>query len=77
MVVFNDPGYVPENWRLISEEESLEAGMPMAFSNHVAPETSASVLSSSDGMERRRETGYCSRCQNGKPPRCHHCSICM
>ncbi|KAG5073372.1 hypothetical protein JHK86_008583 [Glycine max] len=20
---------------------------------------------------------YCSRCQNGKPPRCHHCSICQ
>lgn len=19
---------------------------------------------------------YCSRCQNGKPPRCHHCSVC-
>jgi len=20
--------------------------------------------------------GYCTRCQNVKPPRCHHCSIC-
>ncbi|XP_028752303.1 probable protein S-acyltransferase 12 isoform X2 [Neltuma alba] len=76
MVVFNDPGYVPENWRLLSEDESLEAGIPTMFSNHFAPETSASVRSS-DGMERRRETGYCSRCQNGKPPRCHHCSICQ
>ncbi|KAK4268918.1 hypothetical protein QN277_022145 [Acacia crassicarpa] len=72
MVVFNDPGYVPENWRLLSEDESLEAGIPTAFLNHVAPETSAS-----DRMERRQETGYCSRCQNGKPPRCHHCSICQ
>jgi hypothetical protein len=22
-------------------------------------------------------TGYCTRCQNAKPPRCHHCSICI
>lgn len=22
-------------------------------------------------------TGYCARCLNGKPPRCHHCSICQ
>ncbi|KAF7843887.1 putative protein S-acyltransferase 12 [Senna tora] len=76
MVVFNDPGSVPENWRLLSEE-SLEAGVPTTLSNHVAPETSASAWPPSDGLERRRQTGYCSRCQNGKPPRCHHCSICQ
>lgn len=76
MVVFNDPGSVPENWRLISEE-GLETGIPVTLPSHVVPVISISASSSSDGMEGRRQTGYCSRCRNGKPPRCHHCSICM
>lgn len=77
MVVCNDPGSVPENWRPLSEEDSLEAGGPSTLSNHVASETSASAWSASEGLERRQQKGYCSRCQNGKPPRCHHCSVCM
>lgn len=71
MVVFKDPGSVPENWKPVQEEENLEAGSSMQFSEHVAPEASAS-----DALERRPPIGYCSRCQNGKPPRCHHCSVC-
>lgn len=55
MVVFWDPGSVPENWRPVSSEESLEA------------------INDADGGTRVR---YCQHCQNGKPPRCHHCSIC-
>lgn len=75
MVVFRDPGSVPENWRPLAEEENLEAGSSMQMSDNVVPEALASTWSSSDGLE-RKQTGYCSRCQNGKPPRCHHCSIC-
>jgi hypothetical protein len=71
MVVFKNPGSVPENWRAVTEEDNMEAGSSMASSHHVEPETFAS----SDGLERKR-VGYCSQCQNGKPPRCHHCSIC-
>ncbi|KAG2725652.1 hypothetical protein I3843_01G076500 [Carya illinoinensis] len=76
MVVFRDPGSVPENWRPLAEEENLEAGSSMQMSDNVVPEALASTWSSSDGLE-RKQTGYCSRCQNGKPPRCHHCSICQ
>ncbi|XP_024925889.3 probable protein S-acyltransferase 12 isoform X2 [Ziziphus jujuba] len=72
MVVFKDPGSVPENWKPVLEEENLEAGSSMSLSDHVATEASAS-----DVLEMRPPVGYCSRCQNGKPPRCHHCSVCQ
>ncbi|MBA0732661.1 hypothetical protein Gogos_016737 [Gossypium gossypioides] len=63
-VVLKDPGSVPENWRAVSGEESLEVG--------------TSLAAAEDGFERRsRGGGYCIHCQNGKPPRCHHCSICQ
>ncbi|KAG9445176.1 hypothetical protein H6P81_016516 [Aristolochia fimbriata] len=76
MVVFNDPGYVPENWRPTLDEESLDV-TSSAASSECAPETGATMWSSSDGIERRPVVGYCSRCQNSKPPRCHHCSVCQ
>lgn len=75
IVVFKDPGSVPENWRPVVEEENLEAGSSMTSAVHVAPEALTSTWSS-DGLE-RKPTGYCIKCQNGKPPRCHHCSICQ
>lgn len=63
-VVLKDPGSVPENWRAVSGEESLEVG--------------TSLAAAEDGFERRSRGGvYCIHCQNWKPPRCHHCSICM
>ncbi|KAE8662440.1 putative protein S-acyltransferase 14 [Hibiscus syriacus] len=62
-VVIKNPGSVPENWRTVSVEESSEVGNSLAAAE--------------DGFERRsRGGGYCTHCQNGKPPRCHHCSIC-
>ncbi|XP_076957424.1 putative protein S-acyltransferase 12 [Bidens hawaiensis] len=64
MVVINDPGSVPENWKP-SSPENLEAG----------PDTSAST--SLDMPENRQAQGYCRHCRNGKPPRCHHCSVCQ
>ena len=76
--VFKDPGSVPENWRpAVTEEENLEAGGSssiMTSSDHVAPDALVPTWSS-DGLE-RKQAGYCAHCQNGKPPRCHHCSIC-
>ncbi|XP_071932813.1 probable protein S-acyltransferase 12 isoform X1 [Coffea arabica] len=74
MVVFRDPGSVPDNWQLVSEED-LEEGNPTSISHNLGPQTSASALS--DGTEIRPAIRYCSQCQNGKPPRCHHCSICQ
>lgn len=61
-MVFVDPGSVPENWR----EENLEAGSS----------TSMDCVATGDGLDRRPGVGYCNQCQNGKPPRCHHCSVC-
>ncbi|ONK55724.1 uncharacterized protein A4U43_C10F350 [Asparagus officinalis] len=75
MVVFRDPGTVPLNWRPTFDEESLETGSSM-MSDYVTPESRASTWTS-EGMERRPGVGYCNRCQNSKPPRCHHCSICQ
>ena len=75
MVVFRDPGSVPENWRPMAEEYNLEGGT-MTSSDCAAPQTLYSAPSSSDGQERRPAVGYCIQCQNGKPPRCHHCSVC-
>ena len=76
MVVFCDPGSVPENWKPVMEEGNFEEGTSMPLSDFAVPENLASTLSSSDGVERRPAVGYCSHCENGKPPRCHHCSVC-
>lgn len=76
MVVFCDPGSVPENWKLVVEQGNSEEGSSMPLTDCVAPENLASALSSSDGMERIHGVRYCRQCENGKPPRCHHCSVC-
>lgn len=75
MVVFKDPGSVPENWRPVLDE-NIEEGTSISNSDPDAS-TSSSALTASDGMDRRPAVGYCHRCQNGKPPRCHHCSVCQ
>lgn len=72
MVVFCKPGYVPINWGPVLEEGSLENTHPLT-SDYITPGSMASVQE----LERRPNIGYCSRCQNSKPPRCHHCSICQ
>ncbi|KAI9181296.1 hypothetical protein LWI28_013519 [Acer negundo] len=79
MVVFWDPGSVPENWRpVLSSEESLEAGSSsITTSDTVGTEGLDSTLSISEELNRRQRVGYCDKCRNGKPPRCHHCSVCQ
>lgn len=63
MVVLNDPGSVPPNWT--PHQDNL-------------PDSSNSNPSDLDlDLEAAAATGYCARCLNGKPPRCHHCSICQ
>lgn len=75
MVVFWDPGSVPENWRPMLSAENMEAGSS-SISSNVGTEASGSMRSFSDGLDGGTSAGFCERCQNGKPPRCHHCSVC-
>ncbi|KAL4187441.1 hypothetical protein AMTRI_Chr09g39030 [Amborella trichopoda] len=77
MVVFTDPGSVPENWRRLLDEENPETVASANSSDFVAPIVRSSAWSPSTSMARTSEGGYCGRCQNNKPPRCHHCSVCQ
>ncbi|KAK4269746.1 hypothetical protein QN277_022862 [Acacia crassicarpa] len=64
-VVFTDPGSVPPNWRPAIDEERGEAD-PLVGSE------------SSHGQSDRsnQQIRYCRKCNQLKPPRCHHCSVC-
>ncbi|KAG5606951.1 hypothetical protein H5410_028443 [Solanum commersonii] len=76
-VVIQDPGSVPENWKLVSEQ-NIEEGNSVALSDSASIENPTPTLST-EQIERRQSQsrGYCSKCQNGKPPRCRHCSVCQ
>ena len=64
-VVFTDPGSVPPNWRPVLDEERGDAD-PLT-----GPEFDG--LSADPANPRIR---YCRKCNQLKPPRCHHCSVC-
>nr|AHA84213.1 palmitoyltransferase [Phaseolus vulgaris] len=63
-VVFTDPGSVPPNWRPTIDEERREAD-PLVGTEFNNVQT--------DPNQRIR---YCRKCNQLKPPRCHHCSVC-
>lgn len=64
-VVFIDPGSVPPNWRPTIDEERGEAD-PLVGSEF-------GNVPSDPSNQRIR---YCRKCNQLKPPRCHHCSVC-
>jgi hypothetical protein len=64
-VVFIDPGSVPPNWRPTIDEEIGEED-PLVGSEF-------SNVQSDPSNQRIR---YCRKCNQLKPPRCHHCSVC-
>ncbi|GMH31282.1 hypothetical protein Nepgr_033125 [Nepenthes gracilis] len=64
-VVFTDPGSVPSNWRPQMDEERGEAD-PLTM-----PEYSGVPAEPSHPKIR-----FCKKCNQLKPPRCHHCSVC-
>ena len=65
-VVLTDPGCVPPNWRPAMDEERGEAD-PLNGSefNGLQPDLS------------NQRIRYCRKCNQLKPPRCHHCSVCV
>jgi len=74
-VVLTDPGSVPTNWRRAAVDE--ESGEAIAltsseFNNPILSLQQSSSLADS-GNPRIR---YCRKCNQLKPPRCHHCSVC-
>jgi palmitoyltransferase len=72
-VVFTDPGSVPPNWNLEFDVETGETA-PLACSEFNSQMNSQqSVARGSMGNPRVR---YCRKCNQMKPPRCHHCSVC-
>ncbi|KAK8965425.1 putative S-acyltransferase [Platanthera guangdongensis] len=73
-VVFTDPGNVPPSWRPVVDEEVGES-IPLAsidFNNPILT-VHQSTLVSDLGDPRKR---FCRKCNQFKPPRCHHCSVC-
>nr|XP_043622371.1 probable protein S-acyltransferase 14 [Erigeron canadensis] len=65
-VVFTDPGSVPPNYRPLVDEERGEID-PLEASEF-------GPLAKSDPTNTRIR--FCRKCNQLKPPRCHHCSLC-
>ncbi|KAL2477950.1 putative protein S-acyltransferase 14 [Forsythia ovata] len=61
-VVFTEPGSVPPNWRQKVDEERGDTD----------PLTAAEFPADLDN----RRIRFCRKCNQLKPPRCHHCSVC-
>lgn len=59
-VVLTDPGVVPPNWRPASDEERGESD----------------PLNSLEFDNSNLRVRFCRKCNQPKPSRCHHCSVC-
>ncbi|CAH2063316.1 unnamed protein product [Thlaspi arvense] len=64
-VVFTDPGAVPPNWRPSTDEERGESD----------PLNSLEFLGLQADSSNPR-IRFCRKCNQPKPSRCHHCSVC-
>ncbi|XP_071718000.1 probable protein S-acyltransferase 14 [Rutidosis leptorrhynchoides] len=65
-VVFTDPGGVPPNYRPLVDQEIGDMD-PLEASE-------LGLLTTPDPTNTRIR--YCRKCNQLKPPRCHHCSVC-
>lgn len=68
MAVLRDPGAVPPNWKAEKED--------FVSSHTFGPADDSAKPSFSEELDTTPAMPFCNRCQNGKPPRCHHCSVC-
>lgn len=64
-VVFTDPGVVPPNWRPSTDEERGESD-PLNSLEFVGLQPDSS----------NPRVRFCRKCNQLKPSRCHHCSVC-
>ncbi|CAN1333140.1 Probable protein S-acyltransferase 14 [Linum perenne] len=64
--IVTEPGGVPQNWRPETDEESGVAD-PLVGTEHA-------VVSGQN--QDPSKTRFCRKCNQFKPPRCHHCSVC-
>ncbi|KAL5541052.1 hypothetical protein UlMin_002417 [Ulmus minor] len=64
-VVLTDPGGVPPNWRPLVDEERGEADSLVGSDQLSRP-----------GDPNDQRVRFCRKCNQFKPLRCHHCSVC-
>lgn len=72
-MVLTDPGSVPPNWNLDFDAERGETA-PLTsseFSSQMNSQQSVALGNTANPRAR-----YCRKCNQLKPPRCHHCSVC-
>lgn len=67
-VVVTDPGGVPAGWRPELDIEKDDGNQPATAEAN--PSFSAGDSSAHHGVR------YCRKCNQYKPPRSHHCSVC-
>ncbi|XP_022738445.1 probable protein S-acyltransferase 14 [Durio zibethinus] len=73
-VVLTDPGGVPPNWRPLRDEEKGDAD-PLVGSSYGSAEL-GSTQSAIPGDSKNQGIRFCQKCNQFKPPRTHHCSVC-
>ncbi|KAH9327914.1 hypothetical protein KI387_000022 [Taxus chinensis] len=73
-VVLTDPGGVPPNWSPKIDEENGE-DIPLTHPEFGGPGLVFQPETSPNDSSKSR-VRYCRKCNQWKPPRCHHCSVC-
>ncbi|OMO97371.1 Zinc finger, DHHC-type, palmitoyltransferase [Corchorus capsularis] len=71
-VVLTDPGGVPPNWKPPRDEEKGDTD-PLVSSGHGSPEVGHLGV---PGDSPDRGIPFCRKCNQFRPPRAHHCSVC-
>ncbi|KAJ6326885.1 hypothetical protein OIU78_013887 [Salix suchowensis] len=72
--VLADPGGVPPHWRPSIDEESGDAD-PLVGLAHEGTDLGLNQ-SATLGEQANPQLRVCRKCNQFKPPRCHHCSVC-
>ncbi|XP_015896551.3 probable protein S-acyltransferase 14 isoform X2 [Ziziphus jujuba] len=73
-VVLTDPGGVPPNWKPAIDEERGDTD-PLVGSEYNREGFNLNQLTML-GDPANERIRFCRKCNQYKPPRCHHCSVC-